>query len=79
MGVNIYFSLEHAEKISKSIETATYAMFDNSPDDADYLDILHKVVRDLSHIKDQLDAYIGADDQERRLSHTRGMEIPEDV
>jgi len=62
MGVSVYFSLEHAQAVSKAIETATYAMYDNSPDDSDYLDILHKVAADLRYVKDQLDAYVEAED-----------------
>ena len=68
MGINIYFSLEHALAVSKSIETATYAMYDNAPDDSDYQDILHKVASDLRYVKEQLDAYIEAEDYEHRLS-----------
>jgi hypothetical protein len=69
MGVNIWFNYDHAQAISKSIETATYAMYDNSPDDSDYLDVLHKVAKDLRYVKDQLDHFIEAEHIERRLGN----------
>ena len=66
MGVNIYFSLKHAQAVSRSIETATYAMYENSPDDSDYRNILYRVAKDLRYVKDQLDSYIETEDLERR-------------
>lgn len=68
MGINVYFSPAHAASVSKSIETAIYAMYDNSPDDADYLDVLHRVATDLRYVKNQLDDYVEAMDYEQRLS-----------
>lgn len=68
MGVNIYFSDEHAVAISKSISVAINAMYDNAPDDPDYAAILHKTSEDLRYIKNHLDSYIHVIDNEQRMS-----------